>query len=229
MTSRTRCGRCCVRSGSSSSAPSRRLFATRARGLASVDAAISDIVEPLLAVLDAMGRQIECLTKRVRDGGTCGTDLPSVMTVPGVGPLDSARLPGNGRPARALPGSVTSALISALRHAATSPARPTSGRVRRCGDELARTALREGHAADALPEMVDAKGVGHARCPTARHGQGPRCRCAQAPHAHTGCGVIMPSPLGQGTGARSSMREVRTSSRLSKPGELSSPWGRWAR
>ncbi|MDH7976150.1 transposase, partial [Sphingomonas sp. AR_OL41] len=47
--------------------PSRKLFAGRVRELASADAAISDIVEPLLAVLDVMARQIERLTKHVLD------------------------------------------------------------------------------------------------------------------------------------------------------------------
>lgn len=67
--------------------PSRKLFAGRARELASANAAISDIVEPLLAVLDTMARQIEQLTKRVLDAVRVEPICRRLMTVPGVGPL----------------------------------------------------------------------------------------------------------------------------------------------
>lgn len=121
---------------------SRKLFAGRVRELASVDAAISDIVEPLLAVLDTMTRQIERLTKHVIDAAKVEPICRRLMTVPGVGPLTALVFRATiNQPERFRRSRDVRA------HLSLKPRRYQSGetdiqrRISRCGDELARTAL----------------------------------------------------------------------------------------
>lgn len=63
----------------------RKLFATPARELASVDVAIIDIIEPLLAILATMARELARLTKRVFDAVRVEPVCRRLMTIPGVG------------------------------------------------------------------------------------------------------------------------------------------------
>lgn len=166
--------------------PSRKLFACRVRELASADAAISDIVEPLLAVVDAMAHQIARLTKHALDAVKVEPICRRLMTVPGVGPLTAL----------------------AFRATVDQPERFRRARAHR--------AVRgSAHLADALPEMVDAQGLGDAHRPTPRHGQGPCRRGAQAgrhPASHVErrrrvpLGQACPEPDERRASPRSSMR-----------------------
>jgi transposase len=105
---------------------SRKLLAGQVRELASVDAAIFDIVEPLLAVLDTMARQVEQLTKRVLDAVRVEPICRRLMTVPGVGPLTALAFRATVDQPERVADPAKSALTSVLRSGATSPAKPIS-------------------------------------------------------------------------------------------------------
>ena len=125
-------------------APSRKDFPARARDLAAGDAVLLGLVESLLAVIDVMTRQAEKLTKQVLDGVRVEPTCRRLMTVPGVGPLTALAFratvdqPGRFRRSRDVGA-----------HLGLTPKRYQSGetdiqgRISRCGDELARTALYE--------------------------------------------------------------------------------------
>lgn len=124
--------------------PSRKLFADRVRKLASADAAISDIVEPLLAVLDTMRRQIEQLTKRALDAVKVEPICRRLMTVPGVGPLTALAFRATvDRPERFRRSRDVGAHLGLTPRRYQSGETDIQGRISRCGDELARTALYE--------------------------------------------------------------------------------------
>ena len=122
--------------------PGRKTFVARVRELAGEDPLVMAIVEPLLAVLATMLEQFNRLTKQVldivREEDTCR----HLMTVPGVGPITAlafrATIDDPGRFAK-------SRAVGA--HLGLTPGRYQSGetdiqgRISRCGDELARTAL----------------------------------------------------------------------------------------
>jgi transposase len=124
--------------------PARARFEERVRELAGEDAAVMAIAAPLLAVLRTMRMQLDVLTRRVlsvvRDDGTCRR----LMSVPGVGPITALAFRATvDDPAR----FARSRAVGA--HLGLTPARYQSGetdiqgRISRCGDELARTALYE--------------------------------------------------------------------------------------
>jgi transposase len=121
--------------------PSRKLFPGRVRELASADAAISDIVDPLLVVLDTMARQ---LTKRVLDAVKVEPICRRLTTVPGVGPFTALafRAPVD-RPERFRRSRDVGAHLGLTPRRYQSGETDIQGRISRCGDELARTALYE--------------------------------------------------------------------------------------
>jgi transposase len=124
--------------------PSRAAFADRVRELAAGDEAVAALVESLLAVRAALLREFGRLTKQAleivrREEGCC-----RLMTVPGVGPITALAFGATiDRPERFRRSRDVGA------HLGLTPARYQSGetdiqgRVSRCGDELARTALYE--------------------------------------------------------------------------------------
>lgn len=123
---------------------SRTRLDERVRDLAGDDETVMTIVAPLLAVLRTMRAQLDKLTAQVlaitREEATCRR----LMTVPGVGPITAlafrATIDDPDRFAK-------SRAVGA--HLGLTPARYQSGetdiqgRISRCGDELARTALYE--------------------------------------------------------------------------------------
>ena len=124
--------------------PARARFEGRVRELAGDDGAVMAIATPLLAVLATMREQLAVLTKQVlaivRGASTCRR----LMTAPAVGPITALAFratiddPGRFAKSRAVGP-----------HLGLTPARYQSGetdiqgRISRCGDELARTALYE--------------------------------------------------------------------------------------
>lgn len=124
--------------------PSRKAFAGRVRELAGDDPTVMPLVEPLLRILATMAEQLAHLTRRVlgiaRDDGVCR----QLMSTPGVGPITALAFratidhPNRFRRSRDVGA-----------HLGLTPARYQSGetdiqgKVSRCGDELARTALYE--------------------------------------------------------------------------------------
>jgi transposase len=124
--------------------PSRAAFAGRVRELAGDDVALQPLVEPLLAILATMLDQLAGLTKQVlaivRGEEVCRR----LMSVPGVGPITALAFRATvDRPERFRRSRDVGA------HLGLTPARYQSGetdiqgKVSRCGDELARTALYE--------------------------------------------------------------------------------------
>jgi transposase len=114
------------------------------RELAGEDLDVMPLVEPLLAILATMLEQLAHLTKRVLDIARGETVCRRLMSVPGVGPITALTFRATiDRPDRFRRSRDVGA------HLGLTPARYQSGetdiqgRICRCGDELARTALYE--------------------------------------------------------------------------------------
>ncbi|MER9865552.1 IS110 family transposase [Mesorhizobium sp. M0185] len=124
--------------------PSRSVFAGRVRELVGADAEVMAMVEPLLAILGAMLKEFARLTRQVLDIVRKEEVCRRLMSAPGVGPITSLTFRATiDRPER----FGSSQAVGA--HLGLTPARYQSGetdiqgRISRCGDELARTALYE--------------------------------------------------------------------------------------
>jgi transposase len=124
--------------------PSRTAFADRVRELAGGDALVMALVEPLLAILTTMLRELARLTKQVLDIVRREKTCRRLMSVPGVGPITALAFRATiDRPDRFRRSRDVGA------HLGLTPARYQSGetdiqgKISRCGDELARTALYE--------------------------------------------------------------------------------------
>jgi transposase len=124
--------------------PGRAAFAGRVRELAGDAPLLMQLVEPLLAILATMGEQLARLTKQVLDIVREEEVCRRLMSVPGVGPITALAFRATiDRPDRFRRSRDVGA------HLGLTPARYQSGetdiqgRISRCGDELARTALYE--------------------------------------------------------------------------------------
>jgi transposase len=124
--------------------PGRARLAARVRELAGDDRLVMSIVAPLLEVLDAMLEQTARLTKKILDIVRQEVICRRLMSVPGVGPITALTFRATiDRPERFRRSRDVGA------HLGLTPARYQSGetnitgRISRCGDELARTALYE--------------------------------------------------------------------------------------
>jgi transposase len=124
--------------------PARTAFAARVREIAGRDPLVTVLVEPLLAILATMLDQLTRLTKQVLDIAGHELVCRRLMSVPGVGPLTALAFRATiDDPERFKRSRDVGA------HLGLTPARYQSGetdiqgRISRCGDELARTALYE--------------------------------------------------------------------------------------
>jgi transposase len=124
--------------------PSRTVFVGRVREVASSDASVMPFVTPLLAILATMLREFARLTKQVLDIVREEKVCRRLMSIPGVGPFTALAFRATiDRPER----FGSSRAVGA--HLGLTPARYQSGKtdiqgkISRCGDELARTALYE--------------------------------------------------------------------------------------
>lgn len=124
--------------------PSRTMFDRRVRELAGSDAEVMAMVEPLLAILNTMLKEFTRLTKQVLDIVRREQVCRRLMSAPGVGPITALAFRATiDRPER----FASSQAVGP--HLGLTPARYQSGetdiqgRISRCGDELARTALYE--------------------------------------------------------------------------------------
>ncbi|MER8421199.1 IS110 family transposase [Mesorhizobium sp. M1329] len=129
--------------------PGRAAFAHRVRELIGADTVIMALVEPLLAIVATMLREFGRLTKQVFNIARKEQVCRRLMSVPGVGPITALAFRATvDQPDRFRRSRDVGA------HLGLTPARYQSGetdiqgKVSRCGDELARTALYE--AADSL-------------------------------------------------------------------------------
>jgi len=124
--------------------PSRAGFVGRVRELAGDDAQVMPLVGPLLTILATMLDQFARLTKQVLDIVRREEVCRRLMSVPGVGPITALAFRATiDRPDRFKRSRDVGA------HLGLTPARYQSGetdiqgKISRCGDELARTALYE--------------------------------------------------------------------------------------
>ena len=124
--------------------PARTAFAQRVRELAGDNQAVVPILEPLLTILETMLAELARLTKQVLALARKEEVCRHLMTVPGVGPITALTFRATiDRPDRFRRSRDVGA------HLGLTPARyqsgetDISGKISRCGDELARTALYE--------------------------------------------------------------------------------------
>jgi transposase len=124
--------------------PGRAAFAGRVRELAGDDPLVMRLVEPLLAILATMLDQLARLTKQVQEIVRKEEVCRRLMSVPGVGPITALAFRATiDQPERFRQSRDVGA------HLGLTPARYQSGetdlqgKISRCGDELARTALYE--------------------------------------------------------------------------------------
>ena len=162
--------------------PSRASFPGRVRDLAGDDVLVTALVEPLLAILATMLDQLARLTKQVLNIVRQETVCRRLMSAPGVGPITALAFRATiDRPDRFKRSRDVGA------HLGLTPARYQSGeidiqgKVSRCGDELARTALYE--AAHTLlvrsKQVVQLESVGHEDREEPWHGTRPGRGCPQ--------------------------------------------------
>ncbi|RVC49217.1 IS110 family transposase, partial [Mesorhizobium sp. M00.F.Ca.ET.038.03.1.1] len=124
--------------------PGRAAFAHRVRELIGADTVIMALVEPLLAIVATMLREFGRPTKQVLNIARKEQVCRRLMSVPGVGPITALAFRATvDQPDRFRRSRDVGA------HLGLTPARYQSGetdiqgKVSRCGDELARTALYE--------------------------------------------------------------------------------------
>jgi transposase len=129
--------------------PGRKHFAGRVRELTASDPVLEALAEPLLTIIATMTRELARLTKRVFDVVRDEPVCRHLMSVPGVGPLTALAFRATvDRPDRFRRSRDVGAHLGLTPRRYQSGETDVQGRISRCGDELARTALYE--AAHAL-------------------------------------------------------------------------------
>ena len=124
--------------------PSRKDFAARVRELAADDPVLASLSESLLSVIEVMSQEVERLTKRVLDEVKLEPTCRRLMTVPGVGPLTALAFRATiDQPGRFRRSRDVGAHLGLTPRRYQSGETDVQGRISRCGDELARTALYE--------------------------------------------------------------------------------------
>lgn len=122
----------------------RRQFADRARALAAEDPVLSALLEPLLSIIATMTRELARLTRQVLDIVRDEPVCRHLMTVPGIGPLTALAFRATiDRPERFRRSRDVGAHLGLTPRRYQSGETDIQGRISRCGDELARTALYE--------------------------------------------------------------------------------------
>ena len=124
--------------------PSRKDFAGRVREMAGDDRQMMAMLEPLLAVLASMIEQLAHLTKQVLDIVKSEKTCRQLMTSPGVGPITALTFRATiDRPERFASSRDVGAHLGLTPRRYQSGETDIVGKISRCGDELARTALYE--------------------------------------------------------------------------------------
>jgi transposase len=124
--------------------PSRKDFPARVRELAADDPVLLSLAESLLSVIAVMTREAERLTKQVIDEVRVEPTCRRLMTVPGVGPLTALAFRATiDQPCRFRKSRDVGAHLGLTPRRYQSGETDVQGRISRCGDELARTALYE--------------------------------------------------------------------------------------
>jgi transposase len=124
--------------------PSRTIFTDRVRECAGGDASVIPLVEPLLTILATMLREFARLTKQVLDIVRPEPVCRRLMSVPGVGPITALAFRATiDRPERFRRSRNVGAHLGLTPGHYQSGETDIQGKVSRCGDELAGTALYE--------------------------------------------------------------------------------------
>ena len=124
--------------------PSRKDFPARVRELAAGDPVLTALSESLLSVIGVMTQEVDRLTKRVLDEVKVEPTCRRLMTVPGVGPLTALAFRATiDQPGRFRKSRDVGAHLGQTPRRYQSGETDVQGRISRCGDELARTALYE--------------------------------------------------------------------------------------
>jgi len=124
--------------------PSRKDFSARVRELAGDDPVLAALSESLLSVIEIMTQEVDRLTKRVLDEVKVEPTCRHLMTVPGVGPLTALAFRATiDQPGRFRKSRDVGAHLGLTPRRYQSGETDLQGRISRCGDELARTALYE--------------------------------------------------------------------------------------
>ena len=124
--------------------PGRKQFAERVRTLVAGDSVLAALVEPLLTIIVTMTRELARLTKQVLDIVRKEPVCRHLMTAQGVGPLTALAFRATiDRPERFKHSRDVGAHLGLTPRRYQSGETDVAGRVSRCGDELARTALYE--------------------------------------------------------------------------------------
>jgi transposase len=124
--------------------PSRKDFPARVRELAADDPVLMSLAESLLTVIEAMTQEADKLTRRVLAEVRAEPTCRRLMTVPGVGPLTALAFRATiDQPTRFRKSRDVGAHLGLTPRRYQSGETDVQGRISRCGDELARTALYE--------------------------------------------------------------------------------------
>jgi transposase len=124
--------------------PSRADFAGKARQMAAGDPLVMALVDPLLAVLATMLEQFAQLTKQVLDIAKGEMTCRRLMSVPGVGPITALAFRATiDRADRFRRSRDVGAHLGLTPSRYQSGETDIQGKISRCGDEIARTALYE--------------------------------------------------------------------------------------
>ena len=124
--------------------PSRVAFPDRVRDLAGGDPQVMPLVEPLLTILATMLDQLAHLTQQVLGIARKEAVCRRLMSVPGVGPITALAFRATiDRAERFKRSRDVGAHLGLTPSRYQSGETDVQGRISRCGDELARTALYE--------------------------------------------------------------------------------------
>jgi transposase len=124
--------------------PSRRDFAARVREIAGEDRQLMAMLEPLLAVLASMVEQLARLTRQVLNIVRKEKACRRLMSVPGIGLITALTYRATiDRPDRFARSRDVGAHLGLTPSRYQSGETDIAGRISRCGDVLARTALYE--------------------------------------------------------------------------------------
>jgi transposase len=124
--------------------PSRRDFPARVRELTGDNPVLAELGQSLLSVIEVIDKEVVRLTRRALDEVKAEPTCRRLMTVPGIGPLTALAF----RATIDQPGRLRNSPDVGAQIGLTPPPYPSrhtdvQGRISRCGDELARTALYE--------------------------------------------------------------------------------------
>ena len=120
------------------------MFPARVHELAADDTVLASLAESVLSVIEVMTQEGDRLTRRVLDEVRVEPICRRLMTVPSVGPLTALAFRATiKQPDRFRKSPDVGAQLGLTPRRYQSGETDVQGRISRCGDELARTALYE--------------------------------------------------------------------------------------